>query len=83
MHRCRCQPDPFLLLALHRRLEGVYLKALDLGELMDRARQAVVVHAQGLLKDGPEAELPVSMALYRLQRLELRRHLCASRRSEG
>ena len=72
LHRCRCQPDPFLLLALHRRLEGVYLKALDLGELMDRARQAVVVHAQGILKDDPEAELPVSMALNRPQRLGVR-----------
>lgn len=83
MHHCRCQPDPFLLLALHRRLEGVYLKALDLGELMDRARQAVVVHAQDILKDDPEAELPVSMGSNRLQRLELRPYLCASRRSEG
>jgi hypothetical protein len=36
----------------------VYLKALDLGDLMDRARQAVVGHAQGILKDDPEAELP-------------------------
>lgn len=41
----------------------MYLKALDLGELMDRARQAVVGHARGILKDNPEAELPVSVDL--------------------
>lgn len=49
--------------ALYCRLEDVYLKALDLGELMDRARQAVVGHARGILKDNPEAELPVSVDL--------------------
>ncbi len=48
---------------LHCRLEEVYLKALDLGELMDRARQAVVGHARGSLKDDPEAELPVRICM--------------------
>ncbi|KAI7838016.1 hypothetical protein COHA_008197 [Chlorella ohadii] len=46
--------DPNLVV----RLEDVYLKALDLGELMDRARQAVVGHARGIRKDDLEAELP-------------------------
>jgi hypothetical protein len=39
------------------RLEGVYLRNLDLSELMDRARAAVVGQATSILRDDPAADL--------------------------
>ena len=59
-----------LYLALMCRLEDVYLKALDLDELMDRARQVVVGRAQRILKDDPEAQLPVRLPAAGLACLE-------------
>ncbi len=38
-------------------MEGVYLKNLELSELMERARSAVVGQATSILKDDPEADL--------------------------
>lgn len=38
-------------------MEGVYLKNLELSELMERARAAVVGQATSILKDDPEADL--------------------------
>ncbi|KAL4423672.1 hypothetical protein ABPG75_000973 [Micractinium tetrahymenae] len=45
--------DPNLVV----RMEGVYLKNLELSELMERARAAVVGQATSILKDDPEADL--------------------------
>ena len=38
-------------------MEDIYLKDLDLSELMDRARSAVVGQARGILRDDPGADL--------------------------
>ena len=39
------------------RLEGVYLKNLELSDLMERARAAVVGQATSILRDDPAADL--------------------------
>jgi hypothetical protein len=38
-------------------MEGVYLKNLELSELMERARAAVVGQATAILRDDPAADL--------------------------
>lgn len=45
--------DPNLVV----RMEGVYLKNLELADLMERARAAVVGQATSILKDDPAADL--------------------------
>ncbi|PSC70539.1 alternative oxidase [Micractinium conductrix] len=45
--------DPNLVV----RMEGVYLKNLELSELMERARAAVVGQATAILRDDPAADL--------------------------
>jgi hypothetical protein len=38
-------------------MEDIYLKDLDLNELMERARSTVVGQARGILRDDPGADL--------------------------
>lgn len=51
-------PQPELDPALIARVEGVYLKNLDMSELLEKVRAAAVNHTEEILRADPKADVP-------------------------
>ena len=64
------------------RLEGVYLKNLDMSELIDRARAAVIDHAAKLLRASPGMDVKYIVLDMPCSFFSLRSLRCALRRQK-